>query len=187
MNTPILSLRTNVQNLFDNAVRSLSESLRSFILSSNRASYVMIGSERTVLQECLVGTRDAVEEIIQFLLRNASSSIFDCTISTETRMETDLKAQTDELKTAIEAATDLKCLSAIGLTTHNIGLKYQKYSNSVRTCITALQHSSNTAILQKCGPEYTTAFDMLNLAGITLLNAKTRAQVVAFVGFVIFF
>lgn len=181
MNYYLFSLRTNAQNHFDNSVRTLTESLRGFIINANRASFVMVGVNRTVLQQCIIDTRDTLEDALDSLKKFANSPIYDYAASTETQIELDLKPQTDEIKAAIAAATDKKCLSAIGISAYSLSLKYQKYSTSITNCVFAQETASNTQIVLEFNPEHFPALTMLNNAAYNLGMAKTRDQVLAFV------
>lgn len=181
MNYYLFSLRTNSQNHYDNSVRTLTESLRGFIMSANRASYVVIGDNRTALQQCIINTRDTLEDVLNALKKTANSPVFDYAIATETQIEIDLKEQTDELKVAIAAATDAKCLAAVGITPYNLGLKYSKYSNSITNCVWAQQVSSNAQIVNRFNPPHFSALPMMNNAGYSLGIARTREDVLSFV------
>lgn len=181
MNFYIFSLRSNAQNHFDSSVRTLTESLRVYMNSANRANYVVIGDNRTALQECIVNTRETLLDVLDSLKNSANSPIFDYTVATETQIELDLQTQTDELKAAIDATTNSKCLAAIGINPFSLGLKYQKFSSSITTCVFAQQIASNTQIIVEFNPEHYPALTLLNSAGYSLGIARTREQLLTFV------
>lgn len=180
-NSYLFALRTNAQNHFDNSVRTMTESLRGFMISANRAAYVMIGENRTILQKCIVDNRDALEDALNVLKKTANSPIFDYSLSTESQIELDLKPQTDEVIAAITASTDMKCLTAVGITTASIDAKYTKYSSSITSCVYAQQSASNSQIVAEFNPEHFPLLTMLNNAGYTLGIARTRDQLMTFV------
>lgn len=74
------------------------ESLRSFSINANRAHFAVADVNRTSFQECLIHIRDTVENVADFLKKKATLPVFDFSASTVTRIENDLKNQTDEMK-----------------------------------------------------------------------------------------
>lgn len=181
LNQPITDLRSNAQIHFSNSVRTLTESLHVFTYNANRAYGIIADVERSNFEECLVEIRDTMETILEFLRKKANSPVYDFSVSTVTRIESDLKSQTDELKTAIKSKTDAACLSKTLITADNIKTKYSAYSNNVTTCINALSVKTNTAIIQRFNPEHFPALALLNKIGSSLSNLTTRTQSVTFV------
>lgn len=180
MNVQTHALRTNAQNHFDNSVRTLTESLRAFSIYANRAYYA-VATDRVALQSCLVNMRDTMETVLETLRKSANSPIFDFSVSTETRIESDLKTQIEELKAAINSKTDAKCLSVSGITVASLNTKYSAYDTSLTNCINTVSGGINTDIVNKFNPEHFPALDLLNRIGGLVNAAKTRALMTTFV------
>jgi hypothetical protein len=177
---PIL-LRQNAQNHFDNSVRTLTESLRGFNLAANLAPFAVAEGNRTAFQTCLTEIRDTMEDVLQFLRKKANSPVFDFTQSTETRIEIDLKSQTDELLSAIASKTNDTCLLAVGITTNNLYKVYDDYIVNIKRCISSISGSTNTEIIFKFNPEHFPALSFLNQIRRSLEATKTRAHISGFV------
>jgi hypothetical protein len=124
-----------------------------------------------------------MEIVLEALRKKANSPVFDFSVSTVTRIESDLKAQIDELKAAIYSKTDAKCLAATGITVANLNAKYNTYAANFRTCINTVSGGINTDIVNKFNPEHFPALDLLNRVGNSLNACTTRVQVSNFESF----
>jgi hypothetical protein len=177
---PIL-LRQNAQNHFDNSVRTLTESLRSFNLAASLAPFAVAEANRTIFQTCLVEIHDTMEDVLQFLRKKANSPVFDFTVSTETRIEVDLKSQTEELLSAIASKSNDTCLMGVGITTNNLYKVYDEYIVGVKRCISSISGSTNSEIIRKFNPEHFPALSFLNQIRRSVEGTKTRAHISSFV------
>lgn len=174
-------MRSNAQTHFNDAARLMTESLRTFSMSANQVYFPVADSNRSCFQECLVNIRDSVEHVLEFLRKNASSPVYDFANSTETRIEADLKTQTDELKKTIKSKKDAKCLEEIGINVVSLNEKYIKYYSGLIGCIIPLSISTHTDIISKFTVPRMQAWTLLNRIGLRLGNIKKRSQVVDFV------
>jgi hypothetical protein len=181
MNAAPSAFRTNVQTHFDNSVRTLMESLRSFSINANRAHFAVADVNRTSFQECLIHIRDTVENVADFLKKKATLPVFDFSASTVTRIENDLKNQTDEMKAAIASKSDVECLTSLGFNVNSLNTRYLSYSFSLINCIIQVSASTNTEILEKFNVQHFPALNLLNRIGVSLGSLRTRTEVNSFV------
>lgn len=175
------TIRSNAQTHFDDAVRLFTESLRVFSMNANQVYFPVADTNRSCFQECLINIRDSVDHVMEYLRKHANAPVFDFANATETRIEIDLKNQTEELKAAIKTKEDAQCLEKIGINVVSLNEKYLKYYSGLIGCIIPLSVSTHADIITKFSAPRMKAWALLNRIGMRLGNIRKRTQVESFV------
>lgn len=177
---PVL-FRNYVQPHFDNSVRTLTESLRQFSLAAHLAPFAVAQDNRTAFQYCLSDIRDSVEDALEFLRKKAGSPVFDFSVSTETRIESDMRGQVDELLSLVASKTNETCIWNLQITTNNLYTVYNAYIASLKTCISSISVTTNNQLIARFNPEHFPALSYLNQIRRSLEATKTTAHTSSFV------